>query len=216
MLDADQYGRVLWQASLNSGFDPNSNSIQYRYNWHVDPVTNQPVLDNVYVPEYLDPAQTIKAANTNWFNEISRTGVVQNYDLQLSNATPSGNYLLSLGYFDNKGIIKTTGFNRISARLNSDFKLFNNKLTIGENLSVTKTKEVQADVINAAIQAVPLIPVHTVDGVGWGGPVAGMNDRQNPVRLLEDNKQNYYNYVRIFGNFFADLKYCPRWFSAPT
>jgi len=209
MLDAEQYGRVLWQANINSGFDPNSNSIQYRYNWHVDAASNQPVLDNVFVPEYLDPAQTIKAANTNWFNEISRTGVVQNYDLQLSNATPSGNYLLSLGYFDNKGIIKTTGFNRISARLNSDFKLFDNKLTIGENLSVTKTKEVQADVINAAIQAVPLIPVHTTDGVGWGGPVAGMNDRQNPVRLLEDNKQNYYNYVRVFGNFFADLKILP-------
>ncbi|WP_205780559.1 SusC/RagA family TonB-linked outer membrane protein [Mucilaginibacter limnophilus] len=206
MLDAEQYGKVLWQASVNSGFDPNTNSIQYRYDWNVDPVTNQPVLSKVYVPEYLDAAHTIKSANTNWFDEISRLGVVQNYDAQVSNATPNGNYLFSLGYFDNKGIIKTTGFNRLSVRMNSDYKLFDGKFTIGENLSLTKTKEVQADIINAALQAVPLIPVHTADGIGWGGPVAGMNDRQNPVRVLEDNKQNGYNYMRLFGNFFAELK----------
>lgn len=209
MLDAEQYGRVLWQASINSGFDPNSNSIQYRYDWEVNQETNLPVLKNIFVPEFLDPSQTIKSANTRWFDEVSRTGIIQNYDLQLSNATPNGNYLLSLGYFDNKGIIKTTDFNRISARLNSDFKLLNNRLIIGENISLTKTREVQADVINAAVQAVPLIPIHTVDGVGWGGPVAGMNDRQNPVRLLEDNKQNHYDYVRIFGNFFVNINLLP-------
>lgn len=206
MLDAQQYGRVLWQANVNSGFDPNTNSIQYHYDWHTDPVTQQAVLDKIYVPEYLNPEQTIRSANTNWFNEISRSGLVQNYDVQMSNATPNGNYLFSVGYLDNKGIIKTTGFNRISVRLNSDYKFFNNKLIIGENFSVSKTKEVQANIINAALQAVPLIPVHTTDGVGWGGPVAGMNDRQNPVRVLEDNKQNGYNYVRLFGNFYADLK----------
>lgn len=206
MLDAEQYGRVLWQASVNSGFDPNTNSIQYRYDWQVDPETQQPVLNNIYVPEYLNPEQTIKSANTNWFNEISRTGVVQNYDVQLANATENGRYLLSLGYFDNKGIINTTGFNRLSVRLNSDYSMFKKRLTIGQNLSITRTKEVQADIINAALQAVPLIPVRTVDGIGWGGPVAGMNDRQNPVRVLEDNKQNGYNYLRLFGNFFADLK----------
>lgn len=206
MLDAKQYGQVLWQANVNSGYDPNTNSIQYRYDWHVDPSTNLPILDKIYVPEYLDAAQTIKAANTNWFDEISRTGIIQNYDVQLSNATESGKYLFSAGYFNNKGIIKTTGFDRISIRLNSDYNLLNKRLTIGENFSVSKTKEVQADVINAALQAVPLIPVHTADGVGWGGPVAGMNDRQNPVRVLEDNKQNGYNYLRLFGNFFAELK----------
>lgn len=206
MLDAREYGKVLWQASVNSGFDPNTNSIQYRYDWHIDPASNLPVLEKIYVPEYLNPEQTIRSANTNWFNEIARTGMVQNYDVQLANATDNGRYLFSVGYFDNKGIIKTTGFNRISVRLNSDYNLFQNRLTIGENLSITKTKEVQADIINAALQAVPLIPVHTVDGIGWGGPVAGMNDRQNPVRVLEDNKQNGYNYVRLFGNFFANLK----------
>ena len=33
-----------------------------------------------------------------------------------------------------------------------------------------------------------------------------MNDRQNPVRLLEYNKDNKYDYLRLFGNAYADLE----------
>lgn len=206
MLDADGYGRVLWQAYVNKGIDPNTSGLRYQFDWNVDPATNQPVLNKIYVAEYLDQAQTIKAANTNWFDEISQTGVIQNYDAQVSNGTENGNYLLSLGYFDNKGIVKTTGFNRISARINSDYKLLKGAVTVGQNLSLTKTREVAADIINSAVQALPIIPVHTVDGKGWGGPVSGMNDRQNPMRVLEDNKQNAYNFARIFGNFFLNAE----------
>jgi TonB-linked SusC/RagA family outer membrane protein len=205
MLDAEGYGRALWQANVNSGFDPNTNGLHYQFDWNVDPVTNLPVLNKVNVSEYLNSAQTIKSANTNWFDEISQLGVIQNHDVQLSNGTENGSYLLSLGYFDNKGIIKTTGFNRISARLNSDYKFLNGAVTIGQNLSLTKTHEVAADILNSALQALPIIPVRTVDGVGWGGPVEGMNDRQNPVRVLEDNKQNGYDFMRLFGNFFANV-----------
>jgi len=204
MLDANGYGRVLWQAYVNSGFDPNINGLHYQFDWNVNPDNSQPQLNKVYVSEYLNSSQTIKSANTNWFNEISQLGVVQNHDLQVSNGNDNGRYLLSLGYYDNKGIINTTGFNRISARLNSDYKLLNGGITIGQNLSLTKTHEVSADIINSALQALPIIPVHTVDGIGWGGPVEGMNDRQNPVRVLQDNKQNGYDYFRLFSNFFAD------------
>src|SRR5690606_25490031 len=65
-----------------------------------------------------------------------------------------------------------------------------------------------SDLYNAFV-GLPIIPVRTVDGRGWGGPVAGMNDRQNPVRELEDSKQNGYHFSRIFGNFFADVQLMP-------
>lgn len=205
MLDAEGYGRALWKASVNSGANPNNNSVQYQFDWSVDPTTNQPILNKVLIPEYLDANQTLKSSNTDWFEEISRVGVIQNYDVSIANGTEKGNYLLSLGYFDNQGVVKTSGFNRLSARLNSDYRLFNGKFTIGQNLSLTKTEEVSAAPMNQAMQALPIIPIRTVDGIGWGGPVGGMNDRQNPVRLLEDNKQNKYDYTRLFGNFFGDF-----------
>ncbi|MCD8267091.1 MAG: TonB-dependent receptor [Parabacteroides sp.] len=52
-----------------------------------------------------------------------------------------------------------------------------------------------------------IVPVHTVDGEGWGGPIGGMSDRQNPVRLIEDNKQNHHDNVRLFGNLFANIEF---------
>lgn len=204
MLDTEGYGKALWQAYINNGADPNSNGVQYRFDWGVDPETNQPVLNKVMVPEFLDNEGSIRASNTDWFDEITQLGVIQNVDMSLSNGNEKGNYYFSLGYYDNEGIIKTTYFNRLSARINSDYKIFDDKLTIGENLSITKTNEVGGSPINAALQALPIIPVRTVDGEGWGGPVGGMNDRQNPVRLLEDNKQNDYDFLRIFGNFYAE------------
>lgn len=206
VLNAGGYGRALWQAAVNSGRDPNNNNVLYRYDWTVDG-NGTPVLNNIILPEYLDAAKTLKTSDTDWFNEISRKGVVQSYDVAMSNGSDKGSYLFSLGYFDNKGIMNTAAFKRYSLRLNSDYKLLNGKLTIGENFTVNKTREVPLDggVINLALQVLPIIPVRTADGKGWGGPVGGMNDRQNPVRLQQDNKQNHYDYIRAFGNVYADL-----------
>ena len=204
MLDTEGYGRALWQANINNGTDPNNNSAQYRFDWGVNPETGMAVLNQVLVPEFLDAEQTMRASDTDWFDEISQLGLIQNYDLSLSNGTETGSYYLSLGYFNSEGVIKTSEFDRISARLNSDYKFFDGRVVIGENLSLTKTSEVAAAPMNAAMQALPIIPVRTVDGVGWGGPVGGMNDRQNPVRLLEDNKQNGYDFFRLFGSFYAE------------
>ncbi|MGV3767116.1 MAG: SusC/RagA family TonB-linked outer membrane protein [Chitinophagaceae bacterium] len=206
VLNAGGYGRALWQAAVNSGRDPNNNNVLYRYDWTVDG-NGTPVLNNIILPEYLDAAKTLKTSDTDWFNEISRKGMVQSYDVAMSNGSEKGSYLLSLGYFDNKGIMNTAAFKRYSLRLNSDYKLLNGKLTFGENFTVNRTKEVPLDggVINLALQVLPIIPVRTADGKGWGGPVGGMNDRQNPVRLQQDNTQNHYDYIRAFGNVYADL-----------
>ncbi|PKQ45361.1 SusC/RagA family TonB-linked outer membrane protein [Confluentibacter flavum] len=204
MLDTEGYGKALWQANINNGTDPNSNSVKYRFDWGVNSQTGQPFLNKVLVPEYLDDEGTLKSANTDWFDEISRMGTIRNVDLSMSNGNDQGNYYMSLGYYKNEGVIKTSEFDRISARINSNYKIFNNKVTIGENLSISKTNEVNGSPINEALQALPIIPVRTVDGNGWGGPVGGMNDRQNPVRLLEDNKQNDYDFLRIFGSFYAE------------
>ncbi len=205
VLNSEQYGQALWQANVNDGIDPNNNNLSYQFDWAV--VNNKPQLNNVLVPEYLDAAQTLKSSNTNWYDEIAQTGIATSYDLAVSNGSEKGNYLFSLGYYDNDGIVKTTEFNRISARMNGSYKYFGGKLVIGENFTYNRTSEVQdPGVLDPAFRALPIIPVRTVDGKGWGGPVGGMNDRQNPVRLLEYNKDNNYDYLRVFGNAYADLE----------
>lgn len=205
VLNAKQFGEVLWRANVNDGINPNSNNLSYNFEWGTQ--NGAPSLFNMYVPEYLDGAKTIKSANTNWYDEISRTGQANSVDVAVSSSSDKGSYFFSTGYYNNEGIVKFTDFKRISARVNTSYNFFNGKLKIGENFTFNKTGEVNdPGVLDPALRALPIIPVHTVDGIGWGGPIGGMNDRQNPVRLLEYNKDNGYKYLRLFGNIYAELQ----------
>lgn len=207
MLDSGEYAQVLWKALSNSGTDPNTNGLGIYYDQSFDSKGNR-VLNNVYFPEYLDSNKTLKPANTDWFDEITRTGVAQSYNLAVSNGTEKGNYYFSLGYYDNKGLVKYTDFSRISARVNSDYKLLGDIITIGENISINRTSEVEQpyQITEAAMIAVPFIPVYSEDGTAWGGPVKILPDRQNPARLIYHNKDNRYNYWRILANSFINIQ----------
>ncbi|NDV65428.1 TonB-dependent receptor [Bacteroides sp. 224] len=202
VLSSKEYAEALWKASVNSGVDPNSNNLGIRYEYDGN------TLKNVMFPEYLDAKKTMKPANTDWFDEVTRTGLAQSYNLSVSNGTDRGNYYFSLGYYDNEGLVKNTDFGRISARMNTDFKLWGDVVTIGENFTMNRTTEVTQphQIVEAALIAVPFIPVHTEDGKGWGGPIMGLPDRQNPVRLINDNKDNRYTYWRMFGNAFINIQ----------
>lgn len=205
VLNAKQFGQVLWQANINDGLDPNLNNLSYKFNWNLQ--NGKPTLYNISIPEYLDAAKTLKSADTNWYDEVSRTGQANSVDVSVSNSSDKGSYFFSTAYYGNEGIVKFTDFKRISTRINTSYNLFDGKLKIGENFSLNKTGEVtDPGVLDPALRALPIIPVHTVDGIGWGGPVGGMNDRQNPVRLLEYNKDNNYKYLRLFGNIYAELQ----------
>ena len=204
MLNTAEYGRVMWQAYVNGGINPNSNTVGYLYDYSF---TDQgvPVLNSMTLPAYLDTDGTMKTANTDWFDAVTKTGFSQNYNLTLSSGSERGSSFFSIGYYNNQGIIQYTDFERFSARINTDYHFFNKKLTIGENITVNRTSEVQANILNMALQALPAIPVHTADGKGWGGPTGAMNDRDNPMRVLHDNKDNRYAYWRIFGNAYLNI-----------
>lgn len=150
------------------GKDPNANAIGYTYDWGYD-ANGVPVLHKAVLPEYvIGSGNTMRTANTDWFDQITRTGVMQNYDMSVSSGTDAGNYFFSLGYLTNEGVIKNSDFNRISARMNTLYKLFDGVVTIGENFTLNRTSEVQTPggILNTALQALPMLPVYTESG-GW-------------------------------------------------
>lgn len=208
MLNTQQRGEAYWRASVNDGTDPNQNQI-YQFDWNKS-FTN-PVLNNVIIPTYIDAAQTMKPANTNWFDEIGRTSLVQNYNIAFTNGGEKGNSFFSVGYYDNRGIVKETHTNKATIRLNTDYSFFNGKLKVGENFNTTFINDKLipvGDVLFTALVDQPIVPVYTLNG-GYGGPAPGMSDRQNPARLIKDNQQNQSYFGRITGNAFADLTIIP-------
>ncbi|MBS0027786.1 SusC/RagA family TonB-linked outer membrane protein [Chitinophaga sp. 22321] len=207
-LNTEGRGRAYWRAAVNDHTDPNNNQI-YQYDWNGD--YNNPVLNKIKLPEFIDAAKTMKPADTYWYDEIAQTSLLQTYNVSIANGSERGNSYFSVGMYNNKGIVKATNQRKITARFNTDYSFFKGRLKIGENLSATYTKDAlvpATDILFAALVQQPVVPVHTVGG-GWGGPAPGMTDRQNPVRLIEDNRQNKSNFVRLFGNAWADLEIIP-------
>ena len=214
LLNTEEYGLVNFRAGVNDGSVLNTTTLSngsinekmnpYTYMYDVAWNNGKPTLNRMILPEYLDVAgdPVMRAADTDWVKEISRTGFIQNYNVTVTSGNEKGRALFSADYYGNDGTVKGTYFDRITARINSDYKLFNDRVVIGENLSLSKTRSSTLDgkgLQENAKNIQSIVPVHSLDG-GWGGPASNMSDRQNPVRLIEDNKQNHEDVFRLFGD----------------
>lgn len=195
MLNAQEYGDLLWQATLNDGGTP-SHDI-----YGDDP--NQAV-----IPDFLDDARTIPSADVDWVNEILQTATIQSYNLSLAKGDAKGQHLFSLGYYNQEGLIKYTGFERYSARFNSSYNI-GDFLTIGENFTANYKERVSVgtnsalgSVILTAMQFPSIVPVKDLNGEYAGNPI---NDSNNPMGQLYRNKDNKQKTVQALGNVFANL-----------
>lgn len=205
VLNTEGYGRAMWQAYVNDGQDPNTNGLGFCYDWGYD-ASGYPVLNGISMARYLDAAGTTPSADTDWFDLTTRTGLIQNYNLSVSGSTDKLSSFFSLGYYKNLGVIKYSDFERFSARINTEYKPIKDILTIGEHFTLNRTDEVQAPggFLQNVLQANPSLPVYTTTGK-FAGPVGGYPDRENPLARLIRNKDNRYNYWRLFGDAYINL-----------
>ena len=215
LLDSKGYATAMAQAALNDGIDPVAYASSYGLNLNASagfPISvydihsgkyNHYTVNGLY-DGYINAKKTMLMADTDWLDNISRTGFLQSYDASVSSATERSNVLFSLGYKRNAGILKYTNFENISARVNSSFKI-SPVVTVGENFTLTYTDQVDCQPLENALKMPSIIPLFETDGVTYAGPVGSMADRQNPLRELAFNKDNALNVWRLFGNAYIDI-----------
>lgn len=216
LLDTKGYATAMAQAALNDGLDPVAYASNYGLNLNApqgesirvwNPATSQYVnytIGGLY-DGYINRKKTMRLADTDWVDVISRTGFSQNYNVALSHATDKSTALFSVGYKNNSGILRYTDFQSLSTRLNTSFNI-NKVVTVGENFTLSYTKQVDCAPMENALKMSPTVPVYEEDGTTFAGPVGGMSDRQNPMRELYQNKDNHLDYWRLFGNAYVDIK----------
>jgi TonB-linked SusC/RagA family outer membrane protein len=79
------------------------------------------------------------AADTRWYDYIYRTGFSQSHNVNFSGGTDKTTFFSSVGYTKQKGMIVNNEFQRISARLNVDHKVFKN-FTVGMRVGYSGTQ----------------------------------------------------------------------------
>ncbi len=215
LANTSDYATSMAQAALNDGLDPVVYAANFGLNLNAsagtpirayNPATGQYVdytVNGLY-DGYINSKKTMRFSDTDWLKEISRTGFSQNYDLSISNATDKYSALASFGYKKNNGILKYTDFESFSGRVNTSFNV-NKLITVGENLTITYSNQVDCRPLENALKMSPTVPVYEEDGVTFSGPVGGMSDRQNPLRELYHNRDNRLKIWRIFGNAFVNI-----------
>lgn len=208
-LNTEERARVVWRAAVNDKIDPNTVSPLYTYEWNGD--FANPALNKILLPEYIDAAREMRPANTNWFNEITQTSVIHDHNISVSNGSKSGNYYMSLGYYNHDGVIKHSNFERYTFKLNSTHHVIKDVLTIGQNFTGTnqtanKVNDQAEYAAGLAFEQQSIVPVRTEDGSDWGGPTGGITNADNPVRVIEDAKHSKYHFNRLLGNVFVEFK----------
>lgn len=155
---------------------------------------------------YANPSQVGKG--TNWQKGVFNSGApVQNHQVSVSGASEKISYFLSLGYYDQEGIVGgnygRSNYNRISIRSNTTYNIFDesrnrnwlNKMTVGVNIGYSRIKNsgVEANSVTGsplgnAMFMSPLIGVYAEDEAALQEMYGHYGDRYKPLRDPKNGK----------------------------
>lgn len=149
-------------------------------------------------------------ANTNWLDEITQTGVTQQYDLSAQGGTENLTYFVSSSYFSQEGTVVNNKFDRYSARVNLNAKL-TEKLSLTNNLNasffeqrgITDGTRWQAPFYLSYLMA-PTVPVRDDQGRFYGDHTFFMGGN-NPAGHLHDDRRELQQ-SRIIDNLTGSYK----------
>ena len=102
-----------------------------------------------------------------WYKQAIGHGYRQEYNFNANGATEKSDYLVSLGYLDEQGYLKTSGFDRLSARLSANIQPAE-WLKVGVSLNATHqnfnagygTGNANTNPFNFCRKISPIYPVH--------------------------------------------------------
>ena len=231
VLNGEELGRYLYLADVNAGKTPSHGQYTYGANGQVtipayvfpskgaegtagvDPKLYSLTPSNIYA--------ITKSANTNWFDEVSRTAPIQSYQLGATGGSETGRYALSVNYFNQQGTVRDIGYDRYSLRANTEFNV-KKRIRVGENLTVAYgsrkggfNNNEEQNAVSGAYKHHPLLPIYDIAGNFAGSRGLNLGNNSNPVATLFRERDNRYNSLRVFGNVYAEVD-LPAGFTART
>lgn len=148
---------------------------------------------------------------TDWQSELLRNAPIQNHNLSFSGGSSSNKYYVSLDYFDQDGVIRYSGMQRYTARVNVDSKI-NERYAFGINLNTSFIQDdyvsngtglnENAGALYAAINFDPTISVFDADGNYNLSPFITTD---NPLALARGEdavSESFRTFGTVYGEYF--------------
>jgi iron complex outermembrane receptor protein len=149
-------------------------------------------------------------SNTDWQDQIFRTGFTQSHSLSLSGGAKKNSYRISLNYLDQEGIIKQSSMTKYVSRLNLTQYALKDKLLIDINVTASQILEnrvpvgatgFEGDLLLNALKTNPTWPVYNAENEPFQTVVP---TERSPIAMLEYTK-DLTRTTRIMGGGSATL-----------
>jgi len=151
--------------------------------------------------------------NTDWFDVITRTGSVENYNIEVSGGNKKTTSFFSANFYQEEGILLGDNFKRLNIRSKNNYQV-TPKLKFGSSISfsINRSTPKPQSVFTTAYKQSPLVPVKYTDGNfkgKWGVPFddsgAQYNNVGNPAAQLSLSNTLVKN-LSIQGNVNAEYQ----------
>lgn len=141
----------------------------------------------------LEPIDIVDTGyDTDWQDEVLRTGVTQNHNVSINGGNGKSVYSASITYQDKEGVLRGTERKRLNLRSYLKTSTLRDRLDVAVSLTaaVDRQKSVPADdkgasVTDAMYYFSPLNPVRTEDGE-WS--YGSATQCYNPVSMIEEDR----------------------------
>ncbi|NLP56891.1 TonB-dependent receptor [Lutibacter sp. B1] len=192
LLNAKEYATILNEAAVNSG----------------------------KLPYFSNEEIAALGKGTDWMDEMFEDNTItQNYTFGASGGSETSIYSTSLSYLSQEGIIggkDLSNYERYNFRINSEHKLYNGIVTIGENLSFAYIEKNGIGVGNqynnslrGAYSANPLIPMYDSDGNYYNtsnDDSPWLAGQSNPYAAMVYGNQNEGDNQKLLGNIYVEVE----------
>jgi len=145
-------------------------------------VMNEAAINDGNAPKYTAAQISSAGKGTDWQDEtFNYNAPIESHQVSINGGTEKVTYFLSLGYFDQQGIVGgdygKSNFNRWSIRSNNTYNIFEtkdrtflNKMRVGVNLGYSRTKSSGVEtnseygsILGSALGFDPTVPVYATD-----------------------------------------------------
>lgn len=206
-LNARELGQYLYLADLYAGKTPGHGQYDFGPNGEVtipdfvfpsgafegDPGTNP----DLYALEEGNIYAITRSADTDWWDVSTRSAPIVNHQVSASGATESARYAFTLSYFEQDAITRFVSYNRTSLRANTEFRALDNRLTVGENFTVSFDNrkggfgnDNEQNTVSGSYKHHPLLPVYDIAGNFAGSRGLNLGNNFNPVATLSRQQDN--------------------------
>ncbi|MDW3192419.1 MAG: SusC/RagA family TonB-linked outer membrane protein [Cytophagales bacterium] len=138
-----QYYETYWEALRNTGAaggDPQfaTDNIYNQLGYNPFNVANGEI---VGTDGRLNPNARVIYQSLDWFDELERTGVRSNYNVNIQGGGEDHSVFFSASYLEDESYVIRSGFERLTSRLNAEFNV-NDRIKVGGsgNVSLTETR----------------------------------------------------------------------------